>query len=106
MEEGVQDIINVQRLFTAAGVSPRWYVDQQSLADYQKLGLDAVVGGKLIPARNMALDDAEKLGKACVQCSDDIEKWQYVIEPGGWTKGKSQRQANAVGRVAIRYVTS
>jgi hypothetical protein len=104
--EGVQDIINVQRLFEAGGASPRWYVDQQSLADYQKLGLDAVVGGKLIPARNMALDDAERLGKACVQCSDDIEKWQYVDEPGGWRKKNSLQESNAMGRMCLRYQVS
>merc|ERR1712151_244008 len=66
-----------------------------------KLGLDAVVGGKLIPARNMALDDAEKMGKACVQCSDDIEKWQYVDEQGGWSKKKSLMGSNAAGRVCV-----
>lgn len=105
-EEGRQDILIVQRQFKSAGVSPRWYVDADSLEAYRALGLDAVVGGKLIPARNMALDDAEKLGKACVQASDDIEKWLYLKEQGGWSKKKSLRESNAAGRVALRYQVS
>mmetsp|Transcript_11236 Transcript_11236/g.21198 ORF Transcript_11236/g.21198 Transcript_11236/m.21198 type:complete len:883 (-) Transcript_11236:120-2768(-) len=105
-EEGVKDILTVQRQFSEAGVSPCWYVDAESLDDYRALGLDAKVGGKLIPARNMALDDAERLGKACVQISDDIEKWLYLAEQGGWTKKKSLREANAAGRVCLRYKVS
>ena len=35
--------------------------------------MNAKVGGKQIPAQNMALDDAERLGKACLQISNDIE---------------------------------
>merc|ERR1719446_1580778 len=54
-----------------------WYVDADSLEDYKKMGLQAKVGGKLTPARNMALDDAKKQGKVCVQVSDDISKWIY-----------------------------
>ena len=32
------------------GVTPTWYVDKDSLEDYQALGLKAVVGGKLTEA--------------------------------------------------------
>merc|ERR1719343_1019147 len=96
----------VQKQFRDAGVSPRWYVDKPSLEEYRKLGLDAIDGGKLIPARNMCLDDAEKLGKVCVQASDDIEKWMYVKEQGGWTPKKTQQESNAAGRTALRYIVS
>merc|ERR1712048_758165 len=65
-----------------------------------------IEGGKLIPARNMCLDDAQKLGKVCVQASDDIEKWMYIKEQGGWTKKKTQAEANAAGRTALRYLVS
>ena len=56
---------------------PTWYVDEASLKDYKALGLIAVVGGKLTPARNMALKVANSKGQVCVQVSDDISKWQY-----------------------------
>merc|ERR1712190_335433 len=59
------------------GIQPVWYVDAASVEDYCRLGLNAIVGGKLTPARNMALDDAKKKGKVCVQVSDDISKWTY-----------------------------
>jgi len=51
--------------------------DADSLEDYRKLGLQAVVGGKLTPARNMALDVAKRKKQMCVQISDDISKWEY-----------------------------
>jgi len=38
---------------------------------------DAVVGGKLAPARNMILDVAAKKNKVAVEVSDDISKWTY-----------------------------
>ena len=62
-EERRADILIVQRQFEKAGVCPLWYVDEPSLEDYRALGLEAKVGGKLIPARNLALDDAKQLGK-------------------------------------------
>lgn len=106
-EEGVQDILTVQRHFQDAGVSPRWYVDKESLEEYLGLGLDAVVGGKLIPARNLALDDAEKLGKVCVQVSDDIEKWQYIKQQECFTSRPSSfAEANAAGATAERLQVS
>eukprot|EP00933_Yihiella_yeosuensis_P051796 TRINITY_DN49768_c0_g1_i1.p1 TRINITY_DN49768_c0_g1~~TRINITY_DN49768_c0_g1_i1.p1 ORF type:complete len:547 (-),score=114.89 TRINITY_DN49768_c0_g1_i1:136-1776(-) len=75
---GIRGIVQVEAKLRAAGITPRWYVDADSLQDYKALGLDAVVGGKLTPARNKALDDAKKLGKACVQVSDDITSWQFI----------------------------
>lgn len=75
--EGTYDVLVVEAHFRLAGVRPTWYVDAASFADYKKLGLDVVVGGKLTPARNMALDVAKKKGHVCVQVSDDISKWQY-----------------------------
>lgn len=79
--EGVRDIFTVQSQFEEAGVCPTWYVDEGSLKDYKALGLNAVVGGKLTPARNKALADARKLGKICVQASDDITSWEYRDGP-------------------------
>lgn len=75
--EGTHDILVVEAHFRLAGVSATWYVDADSLEEYKKLGLNAVVGGKLTPARNMALLDANRRGLVCVQVSDDISKWQY-----------------------------
>lgn len=78
-EEGRHDIMIVEDLFKGANVRPKWYVDDTSVQAYCDLGLDAVRGGKLIPARNMALDVAMKEGKPCVQCSDDISQWAFYI---------------------------
>lgn len=74
---GITDIFTVQTQLLNAGVTPTWYVDEASLKDYQKLGLKAVVGGKLTAARNKALRDANRAGKVCVQVSDDISAWEY-----------------------------
>jgi len=76
-DSGGHDIMVVEGLFRKAGVTPVWYVDAESLSDYRKLGLNAKVGGKLTPARNMALNDAKKQKKVCVQISDDISRWTY-----------------------------
>eukprot|EP00929_Paragymnodinium_shiwhaense_P002250 TRINITY_DN102451_c0_g1_i1.p1 TRINITY_DN102451_c0_g1~~TRINITY_DN102451_c0_g1_i1.p1 ORF type:complete len:585 (-),score=200.17 TRINITY_DN102451_c0_g1_i1:262-2016(-) len=78
IDQGIQDIMTVEAQFKACGVKPKWYVDADSLKAYQALGLDAKVGGKLTPARNLALSDATKLGKCCVQVSDDIGKWEFL----------------------------
>eukprot|EP00746_Dinoflagellata_sp_MGD_P165979 gnl/MRDRNA2_/MRDRNA2_95580_c0_seq1.p1 gnl/MRDRNA2_/MRDRNA2_95580_c0~~gnl/MRDRNA2_/MRDRNA2_95580_c0_seq1.p1 ORF type:complete len:919 (+),score=239.47 gnl/MRDRNA2_/MRDRNA2_95580_c0_seq1:78-2834(+) len=102
--EGVADILCIQKQFTTVGVQPVWYVDAKSLSDYQALGLNAIDGGKLIPARNKALDDAQKANKVCVQCSDDIGKWQLLH---GVEKGtKNQGEANANWRMSDLYVCS
>eukprot|EP00928_Gymnodinium_smaydae_P080964 TRINITY_DN64559_c0_g1_i1.p1 TRINITY_DN64559_c0_g1~~TRINITY_DN64559_c0_g1_i1.p1 ORF type:complete len:582 (-),score=156.65 TRINITY_DN64559_c0_g1_i1:171-1862(-) len=76
-ESGQHDIMVVEGHFKQVGVKPVWYVDEASLQDYKNLGVNAKVGGKLTPARNMALDDAKKKGLICVQVSDDISKWLY-----------------------------
>lgn len=74
---GLRGIISVQAQLAACGVCPTWYVDQPSEKAYRALGLNVVVGGKLVPARNKALADAAKLGRPCVQLSDDIMRWDY-----------------------------
>jgi hypothetical protein len=76
-ERGITDLMTVEAHFRIAGISATWYVDADSLADYRKLGLNAVVGGKLTPARNMILDVAAKKGQVAVEVSDDISKWTY-----------------------------
>jgi len=80
-EEGRQDCIKVETMFKAAGVKPKWFVDSKpgSVEAYRGLGFDAVVGGKLIPARNMVLEEAAATGKICVQISDDISAWEYYL---------------------------
>jgi hypothetical protein len=102
--EGVAGIASVQAAFRHAGVEPTWYVDADSLAEYRKLGLKAVVGGKLTPARNLALKNAAKLGKACVQCSDDISIWEY--HEGKQATERSDTAANAAHKNATRFVIS
>merc|ERR1740121_2968632 len=59
---------------------------------------------KLIPSRNMALDDAFKMGKVCVQTSDDISKWEYFVTDG--KKVRDFGEANARARFAERYEVS
>jgi len=103
-EEGRKDILNVQAQLKAGGVEPRWYVDAASLQDYRDLGLDAVVGGKLIPARNMALEDASKEGKVCIQVSDDIGCW--IFHHGFDEKCRSFDEANAASKCAQRLQVS
>jgi len=76
-DRGIQDLMTVDAHFRIAGIRATWYVDADSLADYKKLGLDAVVGGKLTPARNMILNVAAKKGKVAVEVSDDISRWTY-----------------------------
>jgi len=77
-ETGQYDILVVENHLQQVGVKPTWYVDAESLKDYKALGLNAKVGGKLVPARNMVLDDAKKVGKVAVEVSDDISKWTYI----------------------------
>lgn len=88
----------------AAGASPTWYVDEASLKDYQALGLQAVCGGKLTPARNKALDDAVKQKKICVQISDDIAAWEY--RHGDRAADRSDEAANAAHAAAECFVLS
>mmetsp|Transcript_68108 Transcript_68108/g.142258 ORF Transcript_68108/g.142258 Transcript_68108/m.142258 type:complete len:482 (-) Transcript_68108:261-1706(-) len=102
--QGLKDLIIVQAAFRASGVEPVWYVDEPSLDAYKKLGLNAKVGGKLTHARNMALKDAAKAGKACVQVSDDISRWEYRHGPRATEKG--DEAANRAHDAAERYVIS
>lgn len=77
IESGQHDIMIVEGHFQQVGIKPTWYVDQESLEDYKKLGLNCKVGGKLVPARNMVLDDAKAKRRVAVEISDDISKWVY-----------------------------
>lgn len=86
-ERGMRGIAAVETQLRAEGAKPVWYVDADSLQAYKKLGLDAKVGGKLVQARNMALQDAEKLRKPCVQVSDDILHWHYWLGDLGKVRG-------------------
>lgn len=104
--QGAHDIMMVEGHFRRMGVRPKWYVDAASVEDYRRLGLDAIVGGKLTPARNMALDDAEREGKVCVQVSDDISRWEYVLCEKLETKGGDFSEANAAVSAAKRYSLS
>eukprot|EP00434_Breviolum_minutum_P023932 symbB.v1.2.021119.t1/scaffold1808.1/size103924/11 len=100
--EGVKDIFQVQTHLVLAGITPTWYVDSESLGDYRALGLNAVVGGKLTPSRNKALDDAKKLNKICVQLSDDISSWEYRHGPRA--SEKTDDALNQAWNNARRYV--
>jgi len=102
--EGVRDIFMVQSQFEEAGVCPTWYVDAASVKDYKALGLRAVVGGKLTPSRNKALADAKKLGKVCVQSSDDITAWEYRDGPAA--KVRTDDAMNAAHHAAKRLIVS
>jgi len=102
--KGARDIAVVQQALTAAGVVPTWYVDDESLQDYIGLGLQAVAGGKLTAARNRALNDAYRRGKACVQLSDDISLWEY--HDGAQATAKTMEAMNAAHHAATRYVVS
>lgn len=102
--DGARDIAVVQHAFLSAGVTPTWYVDADSLAAYRALGLKAVVGGKLTPARNLALSDAKRQKKVCVQCSDDISLWEY--HEGQPAKSRTDAAMNAAHEAATRYIIS
>mmetsp|Transcript_99786 Transcript_99786/g.182979 ORF Transcript_99786/g.182979 Transcript_99786/m.182979 type:complete len:555 (+) Transcript_99786:85-1749(+) len=102
--EGLAGIATVEASFKKAGAQPTWYVDKDSLQDYRKLGLKAVVGGKLCEARNMALQDAQRRGLVCVQASDDIMGWEY--RDGEAATEKSDEAANAAFDAATRHVIS
>lgn len=76
-EHGLRSICLVESQLRRGGATPVWYVDEASAPSYKALGLKVKVGGKLVPARNMALADAARERKACVQVSDDIQRWDY-----------------------------
>lgn len=102
--QGVQDIFMVESQFKEAGVTPTWYVDEASLKEYKKLGLKAVVGGKLTAARNKALKDASRMGKVCVQASDDISAWEY--RHGKQAKQRADDAVNKAHAEAQRLIVS
>mmetsp|Transcript_58642 Transcript_58642/g.172065 ORF Transcript_58642/g.172065 Transcript_58642/m.172065 type:complete len:475 (-) Transcript_58642:51-1475(-) len=102
--EGVKDLAVVEAAFKNAGVTPTWYVDAESVKEYQALGLKAVVGGKLTPSRNKALQDARRMRKACVQCSDDISAWEY--RHGAKAADRTDDAVNAAFNKSTRYLVS
>jgi len=102
--QGVQDIFMVESQFKEAGVTPTWYVDEASLKEYRSLGLKAVVGGKLTVARNKALRDACKMGKVCVQASDDISAWEY--RHGKRARERTDDAVNKACAAAQRFILS
>jgi hypothetical protein len=101
--EGITDILRIQNLYNDAGVVPTWYVDNECVEEYRKLGLKAVKAGKLIPARNRALEDAVEQGKVCVQTSDDIGTWTFVCDQVRYT---DINEANAAWRAADKCEVS
>lgn len=102
--EGIRDIFAVQNELKEAGAEPTWYVDAESVKDYRELGLKAVVGGKLTPSRNKALQDAKKMGKVCVQLSDDISAWEY--RHGQTAKKRDDDAMNKAHKAARRLLIS
>merc|ERR1740138_519075 len=97
----------VECLFHIIGVKPTWYVDADSLKAYKALGLEAVVGGKLTPARNMALNVAKRKGLVCVQVSDDISKWEYYdVGKQNYSGETTFKRQNADLKGARTYVIS
>jgi len=101
---GLGDVFVVQKQLQEAGVTPTWYVDQESAADYRRLGFKVEIGGKLTAARNKALHDARRQGKACVQLSDDISGWLYM--DGKQAKERTDDANNAAYAAAKRIVCS
>lgn len=63
-----------------------------------------MVGGKLTAARNKALKDASRMGKACVQASDDISAWEY--RHGKQAKERTDDAVNKAHAAAKRYILS
>jgi len=102
--EGVADITRVQCALDANGVKVTWYVDEASIDAYKALGLNVKKGGKLCPSRNAALEDARKMGKICVQLSDDISSWEY--RHGKQATVRTDEANNAAYAKAKRYIIS
>lgn len=102
--EGLQDVFMVQAQFEEAGVTPTWYVDEASVKEYRRVGLKAVVGGRLTDARNKCLQDAARMGKACVQCSDDISAWEY--RHGKRATTRTDAAVNAAYNKAKQFIIS
>lgn len=98
-ESGLRDLVTVQAQLAAGNATPTWYVDKESAASYQRLGLNVKVGGKLVPSRNLALADAARSKQFCVQVSDDIRTWVYYKGALG-----SQPDLNAGNEAARKAV--
>lgn len=63
------------------GCRATWYVGKGEERDYIRSGADRVVGGGNLPvSRNLALDDAWKLGATCVQISDDLRRFSLATD--------------------------
>lgn len=67
------------------------------------MGLQVVQAGKLIPARNKALEDAVQAGKVCVQTSDDIGSWTFANYAGRYP---NMNEGNAAWRCADKFEIS
>lgn len=102
--ESMRALVNTQAQLLSGGVTPRWYVDKPSIKEYRALGLESVVGGKLTPARNRALVDAARMGKVCVQMSDDISTFHYMN--GELHKQFSLDGGNLAAKSADRFKVS
>lgn len=102
--ESLRSLVNTQALLVSNGATPKWYVDQPSLKAYRSLGLHATVGGKLCPARNKALRDARKLGKVCVQMSDDISGFHFY--KGEMSRSRDLGLGNLAAKNAERFKVS
>eukprot|EP00747_Dinoflagellata_sp_TGD_P185769 gnl/TRDRNA2_/TRDRNA2_42488_c0_seq1.p1 gnl/TRDRNA2_/TRDRNA2_42488_c0~~gnl/TRDRNA2_/TRDRNA2_42488_c0_seq1.p1 ORF type:complete len:500 (+),score=84.30 gnl/TRDRNA2_/TRDRNA2_42488_c0_seq1:46-1545(+) len=103
-QESKADALKVEACFRSAGVRPRWYVDEASYFAYCRLGLDAEVGGGLTASRNAALADATRRNMPCVQCSDDVSKWEYLA--GDDAKHKTDAASNKAMQKSKKYSVS
>jgi hypothetical protein len=66
---------NVPLMQERTGVNLTWYVTEGDVQDYEAAGAsDVVVGGAISESRNKAIDDAQQLGKPCVELSDDFKR--------------------------------
>lgn len=91
------------------GCAPCWVVGQGEAEAYAEAGATRVVeGGSLCASRNLALEEAFKNSKVCVQLSDDVDKLEFVDSEHdkNWTKPSSLKEANARANAATRIVVS
>lgn len=60
-----------------------WYVPARQVEHYQAAGATSVLpGGRLVDARNAALDHAHGEALSCLQVSDDLRKMERVTSAG------------------------
>lgn len=70
---------NVQKMQALVGPAT-WVVAESDVEAYKAAGAaNVIVGGKLTPSRNKALQEAFKLGFPCLQLSDDLKKLKQVL---------------------------